>query len=462
MNFEYQERLSFLYNRLNYERIGMPRSSEELRLSRMRKLLRLLGDPHEGLRILHVAGTKGKGSTSVMLAAALSAHGIRTGLFCSPHLHRLEERFAIDGVMATSEELIALTDAVRPAVEQLDADSSDALSRGPTFFEITTAMGLLHFARKQAEAVVLEVGMGGRLDSTNVVHPELSVITTISFDHTKQLGNTLEQIATEKAGILKRDRPAMSGVTQPEARAAIRRIAAERRCRLREVEVDYQYQFHPASPPLDRPTPGQVQVRTWARDWGVLDVPLLGAHQAGNVALVLASLDALAERGWSIDPEVVTRGFSRVQWPARVEVLGEAPWVVVDCSHNVASAQALADTLRSCFPTTRRTLIFGTSRDKDLRGQLEALVPCFDQFIATRYLENPRSVPAEEVAEALRELGCSPVQTTEEPAEALEVARRLTDPGSLICATGSLFLAAETRALLLGQVSTQPPRVISA
>src|SRR4051812_26831945 len=187
MNVDYQDRLDFLYGRLNYEWLGMPKLTEELRLGRMRKLLRLLGDPHESLRIVHVAGTKGKGSTSAMIAAALSASGLRTGLFCSPHLHRLEERFSVDGRGATPEELVELTAIVRPAVAELDVSCANLPARGPTFFEITTAMGLLHFARRRTGAVVLEVGVGGRLDSTNAVHPALSVVTSISFDHTRQL-----------------------------------------------------------------------------------------------------------------------------------------------------------------------------------------------------------------------------------------------------------------------------------
>jgi dihydrofolate synthase/folylpolyglutamate synthase len=386
-----------------------------------------------------------------MIAAALTASGIRTGLFCSPHLHRLEERFRIDGELASPDEVVALTDAVRPAVEKLDAVCADSRYRGPTFFEITTAMGLLHFARRNAGAVVLEVGMGGRLDSTNVVHPELSVVTTISFDHTRQLGTTLGAIATEKAGIFKRDRPAVSGVVQPEAREVIRHVAAQRRCTLYELERDFHCRFDPPEAPLTRPTAGRVLVNTWRTNWGVIDLPLLGAHQAANAAVALASLDVLAERGWDVGRDAVVRGFASLRWPARVEVLGEAPWLVVDSSHNVASAEALAETLQSCFPATRRTLIFGTSRDKDLRGQLQALLPLFDQLIVTRYLENPRSVPPDEVACAIEELDGRVAHVAADPAAALAMARQRTAAEDLICVTGSLFLAAETRALIVNQ-----------
>lgn len=458
MRDDYQESLDFLYGRLNYERLGMPRSSAELRLSRMRKLLRSLGDPHEGLRIIHVAGTKGKGSTSAMLAAAISAAGVRTGLFCSPHLHRLEERFTIDGRQATPEDLVALTAAVRPALAEIDAETAARGDRGPTFFEITTAMGLLHFARRQTGAVILEVGMGGRLDSTNVVHPCVSVLTSISFDHTKQLGSTLAAIATEKAGIIKRSRPVVSGVTSPEARAVVRRTAHQRRAPLREIDVDFRYAYTPPSQPLSAPTAGRVSVNTWRTDWGTFDVPLLGAHQAANAALALATLDALGEQGLAIPREAVVQGFANLRWPVRVEVLGERPWLVIDGAHNVASAEALVETLRTCFPPAPRTLVFGTTRDKDLRGQLRALLPVFDTLITTRYIENPRSVSPAEVAEAIRALDGRTALVSTDPAEALALARRETPPEGLICVTGSLFLAAEARALVLSRSDPSPAR----
>lgn len=194
-------------------------------------------------------------------------------------------------------------------------------------------------------------------------------------------------------------------------------------------------------------------MKTWRTDWGEIDLPLLGAHQAGNVAVALASLDALAERGWNVGRDAVVRGFATLRWPARVEVLGEAPWLVVDSSHNVASAEALAATLQACFPATRRTLIFGTSRDKDMRGQLQALLPLFDQVIVTRYLENPRAVAPEEIARTIEELDGRVAITAVDPAGALALARKRTGADGLICVTGSLFLAAEARALILNEVA---------
>jgi dihydrofolate synthase/folylpolyglutamate synthase len=457
----YQESLDYLYGRLNYERLGMPKAATELRLGRMRRLLRRLGDPQDGLNIVHVAGTKGKGSTSAMLAAALTAAGVRTGLFCSPHLHALEERFNLDGRCATREEIVALTEVVRPAAAELDAGDPHPRHRGLTFFEITTAMGLLHFARKQAGAVVLEVGLGGRLDSTNVVRPVVSAITSISYDHTRLLGNTLGAIAQEKAGILKRGRPAVSGVRSGEARTAIERVARQRHATLHVLGDDFDYEYLPPAAPLVRPEAGRVRVQTWRTDWGTFDLPLFGAHQAHNAAVAMATLDVLAEQGLAVNRAAVVHGFAALHFPARVEVLGADPWLVIDGAHNVASAEALAETLQTCFPPTRRTLVFGTTRDKDLWGQLRALLPMFDTLIAARYVENPRAVNPEDVAAAMEALGGRVAAIAADPAEALAAARRLTPSGGLICVTGSLFLAAEARALVLGHAPAPAGRVLT-
>jgi dihydrofolate synthase/folylpolyglutamate synthase len=446
----YSARLDYLLGRLNYERAGMPRQASELRLGRMRRLLKALGDPQDALKIVHVAGTKGKGSTCSMIASALSAGGVRAGLFCSPHLHRLEERFQVDGEEASASELVALVDEVRPAVDLVDATDRHPRRRDLTFFEITTAMGLLHFARRGCRAAVVEVGMGGRLDSTNAIRPEIAVITPISFDHTRQLGSTLSAIATEKAGILKRGGSAVVGVRGDEPLSAIARVAAQRRSRVRWIDRDFREHYEPPSPPVERPSAGRVTVDTWRSRWGPITLPMLGAHQAQNAAIALAALDLLAERGIEVPPEAATLGFASLRFPARVEVLGERPWLIVDGAHNVASAQALAETLRTCLPDVPRTLVFGTTKDKDLHGQLRALLPLFSDVVATPYLENPRSVPPQDVARAVLSLSGREAAIAFDPSTALARAREITPPEGLICVCGSLFLAAEARASLLG------------
>lgn len=449
----YQDRLEYLYGRLDYERVGMPKGLADLGLGRMRRLMRRLGDPQDALRIVHIAGTKGKGSTAAMTAAALSASGVSTGLYTSPHLERLEERYIVDGRPIGPETLVDLVDEVREAVEAMESDEGPSRRAGATFFEITTAMALLHFARLGVGAVVLEVGMGGRLDSTNVVRPLVAIVTSIALDHTRQLGDTLGAIAAEKAGIFKRGVPAISGVQEDEPRAAVRRAAAARGCRLREIDADFRFEEHRPAPPLDRPSPSRADVRTWRTDWGRLEVPLLGAHQAHNMAVALAGLDALAEADPSlaVTREDAARGFAGLELPARVEVMGDRPLLVIDGAHNVASAAALAEAVRSHFPARPRTLVFGTTRDKDLPGQLRELLPLFETCVATRYLHNPRAVSSEEVAAAAEAIDGRPMIVTQSPAEALATARRLAGPDGLVCVTGSLFLAAEARAVVLGR-----------
>lgn len=449
MSDESRDSLGFLYGRIDYERVGMPASAADLRIGRMRRLLKALGDPQDGLRIVHVAGTKGKGSTSYLIAEAARGAGYRAGLLISPHLHRLGERFRVDGLDATDEELDALVEDVRPAVERLDRSPHFRELGGATFFEITTAMGLLHFARRGADPVVIEVGMGGRLDSTNAIRPIVSVLTTISFDHTRLLGSTLGAIASEKAGIIKRGLPVVSGVRGEEARAIIRGVASARRAPLREIDVDFRYDYEPPRPPLLVPTPGRTRVSTWRTDWGDVGLSLLGEHQALNAAVALAAVDVLNEAGLAIGGDALDR-FAHLDWPARAEVIGERPWVVVDGAHNPASAVALAEALRTCFPPGPRTLVFAASREKDFRAQLEALLPGFARVICTRYVENPRSVPPADVAAIVEDLGHASALVTDDPASALELARSITPDDGLICATGSLFLAAEFRAAALG------------
>ena len=457
---KYFASLEYLYSRLDYERAGMPGLSGELRIGRTRRLLKALGDPQERLAIIHVAGTKGKGSTSLLIAAALSASGIRTGMFSSPHIHSLEERFQVDGVPISRDSLVSLVNLIKPIVARLDAGDSHLKGRPFTFFEIITALALLYFTETRTEAVVFEVGLGGRLDSTNVVRPRIAVITPISYDHMNILGTTIPEIAREKAGILKRGGNAVVGDQVYEAHSSIARVAQARNCQTRWMGTDYQVSYIRPDQPLIKPTPGCVQVETWRSVWGQLELPLLGQHQAHNAATALATLDLWSELGEKpILKSDVIRGWTGLRFAARVEVLSERPWIVIDGAHNVASAHALVRALDENLPRCSRTLVFGTTRDKDLSGQLEILLPYFDRVIITRYLHNPRAIPPEEIAACIAEISKTSVDVTDGPASALELARIKTPPEGMICVTGSLFLAAEARALGLGMESpSQFPR----
>ena len=286
---EYDGAIDFLLSRIDYERmLSTAYGERDLKLERMHELVERLGNPQRAMPIVHVAGTKGKGSTSAMTAAMLSAAGYRTGLYTSPHLARLEERMTVDGGQCSPDEMIALVGRVRPAVAAMDAAAGGS-EHGPTYFEIVTALALLHFARRQVDVAVLEVGLGGRLDSTNICQPLVSVITSISFDHTRQLGDTLSAIAGEKAGIIKPGAAVVSGVIQDEPRAVVAAAAERHGCRLLELGRDFTFSYHAAGrldvvgvrPAIDF----EYRVAGCALQYRDLELALIGRHQGANAAV---------------------------------------------------------------------------------------------------------------------------------------------------------------------------------
>ncbi len=453
--------LQFLLDRIDYERArNVPYRRQEFKLERMRELLDRLDNPQRRLVVVHVAGTKGKGSTAAMIGAVLTAAGYRTGVFTSPHLDRLEERMAMDGRPCSADELIELVDRIRPAVEAMDhgAAAADSDEIGPTYFELVTAMALLHFARQKVDAAVLEVGLGGRLDSTNVCRPRVSVITSVSFDHTRQLGNALGSIAREKAGIVKPGVPVVSGVTEEEPREVIRRICRRRGCRLVELGVDFDFDYHPPRHLEQAPATGRLDFHGIAD--GVashkdVSLGLLGRHQAANAAVALATLAELERAGWKITEQSVRAGLAELVWPARVEVLARRPAIVLDAAHNLASINALLRVLDESFSVNRRLLIFAATEEKDLRGMLSCVLRGFDEVIFTRYLNNPRAVRPERLETLAAEFGGRSHRVFGEPAAAWDAIRRLAVPEDLICVTGSFFIAAEMRHLLVGMTKDE-------
>jgi dihydrofolate synthase / folylpolyglutamate synthase len=456
----YQTAIDFLFGRIDYERAAsVPYNRRELRLERMRELLLRLDNPHHTFPIVHIAGTKGKGSTAAMIASVLSAAGNRTGLFSSPHLHRVEERVAIDGQPCDSQQFAELVELVRPAVEAMDRTSGDSPDGRPTYFEITTAMALLHFARRKVDAAVVEVGLGGRLDSTNVCRPTVSVITTISYDHMKQLGGTLSAIAREKAGIIKDCVPVISGVVDDEPRRVIDAVRRRRRSSLAQLGVDFEFTYRPPHDLHDHAELGQMdfvsRIPGQMEVFRNLELTLLGRHQAANAAVALAALLELRSQDWQIPEVSIREGLSGVRWPARVEVIARRPTVVIDTAHNAASIESLLATLDESFRARRRWLIFATTLEKQVREMLRVLLSRFDGVVLTRYLNNPRCVPLEvlhsiaaDVAADTSGRPATQVLIRESPADAWQHVQTVVQPDDLICITGSFFLAAEMRAVI--------------
>ena len=416
----YEDALAFWHGRINYEvRAAKP---GDLKLERMRALLRLLGDPHDRLRLVHVTGTKGKGSTSAMLATVLRAAGYRVGLFTSPHLTDVRERIQIDGEPISREELTARMEEVAAAVRHMDGSSWPP----PTFFEIGTALGFLHFRYRRCDVSVIEVGLGGRFDSTNVCRPVVSVVTNVGLDHTAQLGNTLEAIAFEKAGIVKRGVPAVSGVTQPGPREVVRRIAEERNAPLVEPLRE------PAGPP-----------------WYAVGLP--GPHQRENARIAVATAECLRAAGLTIPDAAVQVGLFHVRWPGRVELVSRHPTVILDTAHNVPSVEALVQTLAESFPVPgRKAVVFAVSSDKQFPEMLRVLAGHFDRFHLCKYGTNPRCAPPERLAEVLAAVAPgTPAAVHATSSEAWATAYSAAAPDDLLCVTGSVFLAGELRPVLV-------------
>lgn len=468
-NTDREAALSFLFGRIDYERApAIPYQTQQLKLERMELLLDRLGNPHHGMKVVHVAGSKGKGSTAVMIASMLTAAGLKTGLYTSPHLERLEERVAVGDVHCSASELVDLVGCIRPEVEALDLQASrkSPPENGPTYFEITTALAFVHFRQQEVDLVVLEVGLGGRLDSTNVCQPVVSVITSISLDHTKQLGETLDQIAGEKAGIIKPGVPVVSGVRGGPARRIIEEIAHRQSCQLATLGVDFdaRYRGVESARIADEggiSTCGRMDYLSLnppdAASYENLLIGLLGRHQAANAAVALAVMNQLRGLSWEIPETAVRRGLASASCPARVEIVRQQPMVIIDGAHNAASIRALLETMDDIHCGGRRVLVFATTRGKDTQGMLRELVGRFDRIFFTRYLMNPRSEDPHRLLLLAQQIGSEEddcprscqAEVYAEPAAAWRAARTDIAESDLLCVTGSFFLAAELRSSML-------------
>jgi dihydrofolate synthase / folylpolyglutamate synthase len=398
--------LAWLYSLADQERgVGWnPRASadEQWKLGRTRALLDLAGAPDRALRAVLVAGTKGKGSTCAMLASILGAHGVRVGLYTKPHLQNYRERVRVDGIAISPGQFARAVGRMRALVPRLPADAGE-----PTTFEVTTALALDCFKHAQCAVAVVEVGLGGRLDATNALDPELSLITPISYDHTAILGRTLGAIATEKAGILRPGRLALLAQQRPAALRALRRGCRAVGARCQVV-----------------PPRGQSG-------------SLYGAHQRQNAALAVAAARGLAPIG-ELD---ITHGLERLRWPGRFEVIDS---VVLDGAHNGASASALARALDDFAAGRPIHLVLGINRDKDARAVLGPLLPLATSVWATQAADNPRALDAPHLARWCRQLG-TPARTAPRLTDALRAAQ---SQAGLVCVTGSLMLVGQARDML--------------
>ena len=392
-------------------------------LDRIRRLLSRLGDPQKQLKFVHIAGSNGKGSTAAMLASVLTAAGLKTGLYTSPHLWRFHERFQVDGVPISDGALADITARVLEAAED------------ETEFELMTAVGMVHFLRSRCDIVVLETGLGGRLDSTNVIDaPEAAVITHIGLEHTELLGDTLDKIAREKAGIIK----AGCNVVLYEQGFDLYSLF-ENICKLRYSSLRLTQTPAVLSAGLEG------QTFTY-RDRGPYHIALLGEYQVRNAAVVLDTVSVLRRRGWKISEEAVLRGLTQARWPGRMELVRRSPDVILDGGHNPQCMEALARALRELYPGKKLIFLTGVLADKDWPAMMGELLPLAGEFY-TITPDSPRAMPAGELADWLERQGVRAVPC-ETVRDGLDRALAAAGPEDVVCATGSLYMIGEVRHLL--------------
>ncbi len=438
----YRQAVDYLLALVDHERQAppLPRQKRIYDLRRIAAFLARLGNPHLSARTVHIAGTKGKGSTSAMVDSILGVAGYRTGFYSSPHLHTFRERIRLCGEPVTEDKFAGLVGKLAPAAAAMEAETD----LGPvTLFEFMTAMAFQCFAEEKVEFQTIEVGLGGRLDATNVVSPDVCAITSVSLDHMTILGDTVEEIAADKAGIIKPGVPVVVAPQVPGALEVIVGAAEEKRAPVMQVGRDVTWKF------LGQVKGGQKAEINGLRGRFTANIPLLGRHQLENVAVAVGIVEALTGMGYTISRPDIVKGLMRVGWPCRLEVLARDPFVVCDGAHNVYSMETMLSSLREYFDFERLLLVVGFSRDKSVEGMVDALAPHVDLAIATRS-RHPRSMAPSSLAKLLRDSAIGDVRQVEDVCGALELARKEAGSRDLVLATGSLFVAAETRETVLG------------
>ncbi|HEY69331.1 MAG TPA: bifunctional folylpolyglutamate synthase/dihydrofolate synthase [Anaerolineae bacterium] len=443
----FQDALDYLYSFADYSKKRTYRySAEVFDLQRVHDLLHVLGDPQDQFASFHIAGTKGKGSVSALIAAALDAAGYRTGLYTSPHLRHFTERIRIGDADIPEQEVADLVFEIRDRAEGIT---------GLTTYEWITALGFLYFARQEVDLAVVEVGLGGRLDATNVLDPMVVVITSLSYDHMHLLGDSLSDIAREKAGIIKPDVPIVLAPQQYEAERVVEDIARELNAPLVRVGKDWLYA--PGTHDLHRqnlfiwPDDEQPLMDAYVESGGMeewvpprFEIPLLGYHQVINATVAYASLRVARDTKLKVEDEAIREGFRSVHWPGRFQVLSESPTVVIDSAHNRDSALKLRIALDDYFPGQLVTLVFGASTDKDISGMFADLLPRVSRLVVTQ-AEHPRAADLHSLAVLAHGFALR-VETVTPVAKALEHAISIARPGEVVVVAGSIFVAGESLA----------------
>lgn len=435
----YVQALKYLLEKTDYERQKRLRYNvDTFDLTRMDTLLKGLGDPHKKLRTVHIAGTKGKGSTATMLAKMLEANDYKVGLYTSPHVTSLHERIVVNSDNITETHMLRLLKRAYATIEKMAA-KDDA----PTFFEIMTALSFMHFLDKKVDIAIIETGLGGRLDSTNVISPDLVGITSISIDHQNLLGTTIKSIAAEKAGIIKEGVPVITVSQDPEAMRALRKQAMSVKAPISVTghDIDFSYRFESSR---EHGPHTRICVTTKNSRFEHLKVPLPGEHQAINCGLALAMLDQLKVQGYELCDKKSALGLSDVSLTGRMEIISDDPRIIVDAAHNAASVKALIQAIGQHVPYDSMVIIFGCNSDKDVRGMLEQIQYGADKVIFTRS-NSAKAVFPQDLAEMYTEICGKMCQTAMTVREAVKIAKSAVGREDLICITGSFYLVGQAK-----------------
>jgi len=438
----YDRALRYLFDKTDYERQRNLRYNvTTFDLGRMEKLLKSIGNPHKKFPTVHIAGTKGKGSTATMLARMIEANDYSVGLYTSPHVTSLHERIAIDEQLIARKDLVSLINRIHAPIERMDKKGDC-----PTFFEIFTAMAFMHFADKDVDIAVIETGLGGRLDSTNVIKPSVVGITSISIDHPNLLGETIDLIAKEKAGVIKKGVPVITVKQEPAAMQTLRRHAMSVKAPLsvtgRDIDFSYRFESSREHGPHNR-----ICITTPSSRFEHLRVPLPGEHQAINCGLALAMLDSLKNQGYEISDEKAVTGLKKVSLAGRMEIITQDPRILVDVAHNAASIRALIHAIGQHVPYDSMVIIFGCNSDKDVRGMLEQLQYGADKVIFTRS-NTPKAMYPQDLADMYTDICGKMCQTAMSVREAVRIAKNAVTKEDLICITGSFYLVGQAKVQL--------------
>ena len=433
--FSYADALSYVNSLIDYEtKKDYSYDGRSFNLERMNHLLTLLGRPHQDLKVIHIAGTKGKGSTGAIISSILTAANLKVGLYTSPHLLTPRERIRIGSSLIGEEEFAYFLCKIKSKVQVSYLE--------PTFFEVYTALALLYFFHQKVDLAILEVGLGGRLDATNVVHPLVGIITQISFDHMDKLGYNLASIAREKAGIIKEGIDVVSSPQEDIVSSVVEKVCRERKAHLYQVGKEINFRL------LDACLDGQkFQMQTTTRDYPCLFLPLMGQHQIINAATGIGTVDLLASYKIFIPRKAVIEGVRKAQWPAKIQIISKDPLIIVDCAHNGASALALSKCLQEFFPEKRIILVLAILQNKDVKEIGSVLLPLSERVILTK-ADSPRSMEPEEIKTILSEFSPGKIIITENTREAMKCSLDLARRESLVCFTGSSYLAGEVLGLL--------------